>query len=122
MCALLLACNAVSEARPPDHLFSSQGSATEAEIAKYPCLRYTRRIRFYYHGTCILTYDVQSQRVTDHGTYGWSVTTSRALRWDLGALCDESYISPQRREEIYKEMRKNQQGRTDPNAPWYTTR
>jgi hypothetical protein len=120
-CELLLACNSAGDAQPPDHLFSSQGSATEAEIAKYPCLRYTRRIRFYYHRTCCIEVDVNARELIDHGTYGYSVTTSRAIRWYLQALRDEGYLSSSRVEELLKIFKKVAHT-SNSTVEWHPTR
>jgi hypothetical protein len=94
-CALWLLCNTAGEPKPPSELFGSPhvDISLEQEIAKYPCLRFTKRIRFYYHGTCCIELDVRNRKITDHHKYGYSVTTSRAIRWYLEALNDEGYLA-----------------------------
>jgi len=45
-------------------------------------------VAFRYHGTVCLSCDVAAKTVTDHGMYGYSVTTSGNIRKYLNALAD----------------------------------
>lgn len=53
-----------------------------------PCWEEQRFVEFYYHGSCCLVYDVQTGAVSDLGMYGYSVTTTRSIRWYLEAVAD----------------------------------
>lgn len=65
--------------------------------AQRPCIAQGATIRFYYHDTLCLSYNQMSKLVTDHGMWGYSVTTSRSIRWYLEALFHEGFIDSQAR-------------------------
>lgn len=58
-----------------------------------PCLTQGKTIRFYYHDTLVLSFNMMNKLVTDHGYWGYSVTTSRSIRWYLEALLYEDFIN-----------------------------
>ena len=67
----------------------------EAIAKKYPCVNDRKYIFFYYHGACCLTFDRDGCRVNDWGYWGYSITTSRAIRWYLVALRWHGFINHQ---------------------------
>jgi len=121
-CELLLKCNSSGVAGPPWQSSRDREAPDNQPLEYYRCLRETKRIRFYFHGTCCVELDIKAQRVTDHSTYGWSVSTGRAIRWYLEALDDENYIgSRDRVYELIKLFRKHGRGSYFDDAPWYPT-
>lgn len=69
-------------------LSGKQVTDSQAYAEKRPCCRRQSLVRFYYHGTCCLTFDRNVRQVTDHNKYGYSVTTSGNIRKYLNALWD----------------------------------
>lgn len=77
----------------PNHLACFAGRQDEAlrrdgEWMLRPCHNERRFVEFYYHGSCCLVYDIQTGAVSDLGMYGYSVTTTRSIRWYLEAVAD----------------------------------
>lgn len=71
----------------------AMGQVTEVPIPNTaPCVVSGRTIRFYYHDTLCLSFNIMNKLVTDHGYWGYSVTTSRSIRWYLEALFSHGYI------------------------------
>lgn len=64
-------------------------------IQSRPCIAYGETIEFFYHDSLCLSFNTMSKVVTDHGMWGYSVTTSRSIRWYLEALYYEQYIGSQ---------------------------
>ena len=86
----------------------SYGQATQENM---PCVNgKNHRIEFYYHDTLCLTFNLNTNEVLDHGLWGHSVTTSRAIRWYLGALAEEGHIWPMHVDECAKLSKKNKGG------------
>lgn len=75
---------------------------------------------FKYHGSLCLTFDVTQNRVNDWGYWGYSVTTSRAIRWYVEALADHHYIAFSQIEEIinFFKKRKDRVGCNEAGIPW----
>lgn len=73
-----------------------------------PCWEEQRFVEFYYHGSCCLVYDTQTGAVSDLGMYGYSVTTTRAIRWYLEAVADNyaNGLTGDRIGEIMKHFKK----------------
>lgn len=93
----------------------------EAVDKKYPCIQQQRYIFFKYHGACCLTFDQQTQRLNDWGYWGYSVTTSRSIRWYVEALVDSNLIPPDRAEpaiEFFKK-RRHDVGCNSGDIPWF---
>ena len=85
----------------------------QKEKDRTPCYREIKFIRFYYHGTCCLSYDMHKKTVCDHGKWGYSVTTSRSISWYLEALHDnfhDVWLGPDRAQELKKAFKKWKQG------------
>jgi hypothetical protein len=64
----------------------------EAVNKKRPCVQQAQFIYFYYHNALCLTFDKQRRRVNDWGYWGYSVTTSRSIRWYIEALAYHDFI------------------------------
>lgn len=64
-----------------------------------PCVVQHGAIVFSYHGSDCLRFRTHTKEVTDHGMWGYSVTTSRAIRWYLEALFYFGHIDSQARVE-----------------------
>jgi hypothetical protein len=75
-----------------DCLRGKEINAHTAHLDRRACAIDNNLIHFQYHATVCLTYDCTQQRITDHGQYGRSVSTSRAIRWYLEALQENSII------------------------------
>lgn len=67
----------------------------EALQKAYPCIDDKRYILFHYHGACCITFDCKTKQINDHGYWGYSVTTSRSIRWYLEALFYHGFIDAQ---------------------------
>lgn len=66
--------------------------------------------KFFYHGTCCLTFDERERTLDDHGYWGYSITTSRAIRWYVQALWDNDLlydVKDVERSLLYFRKRKN---------------
>ena len=74
-CPLSLAC--LSGQRNDAHILHS--------VPVYPCETADSLVKFTYHISVCFTVDLTNKRVTDHGMYGFSVSTSRAIRQYLDA-------------------------------------
>lgn len=88
----------------------------------YPCVDERRYIQFHYHGSCCITFDRRQKRVNDWGYWGYSVTTSRSIRWYLEALLYEGFIdSSQTVEDAIKFFKKRRTiiGSGDPTVEWF---
>jgi hypothetical protein len=85
-CDRILACLALKQA---------SGDVVLDQTCVRPCLTQGRTARFYYHDTLCLSFNMMNNLVTDHGYWGYSVTTSRSIRWYLEALYYEGYIDSQ---------------------------
>lgn len=77
----------------PNHLACFAGHQDEAlrrdgEWMLRPCWEERRFVEFYYHGSCCLIYDMLTGAVSDLGMYGYSVTTTRSIRWYLEAVAE----------------------------------
>jgi len=107
-CELCLACQTAGHIQAPHE-------------EKYRCRQRTQRIRFEYHGTCCIEYDVDEHMITGHGTYGWSQSTNRAIGNYLEALADCDYITEGVRYEVLSYVRRDGRGTIDHSAPWYST-
>lgn len=92
-----------------------------ASANRYPCVRQAKTLIFKYHGATCLVFDVLENRVNDWGYWGYSVTTSRAIRWYVEALVELDYIEFGRSEEIinFFKKRKDSVGCNDAAIPWY---
>lgn len=68
---------------------------------------YTRRrfVIFRYHGSTCLQLDRHLDTLQDFGYWGYSVTTSRAIRWYLEALAERGYIAPMHIEPAIKHFK-----------------
>jgi hypothetical protein len=74
----------------------------------YPCVSHQGYIFFSYHDSCVLTFARAPLRVNDWGYWGYSVTTSRSIRWYLDALAHHGFITPKSVEaaiEFFKKRR-----------------
>jgi hypothetical protein len=92
----------------------------EAIAKKYPCVATRRFILFYYHGSCCLTFDTQTKRVNDWGFWGYSITTSRSIRWYLEALLWHNYIDMQQTvEDAIKFFKKDRIRGTNEQLRWF---
>lgn len=88
---------------------------------EYTCRHQTQRIRFLYHDTCCVEYDVDAHMITGHGTHGWSQSTNRAIDNYLEALEDCGYVTQDVRYEMLSYIRRDGKGTIDHEAPWYST-
>ncbi|MHC4621184.1 MAG: hypothetical protein ACYTEQ_25840 [Planctomycetota bacterium] len=83
-----------------------------------PCLIHGPAIRFYYHDSLCLSFSQFSKLVTDHGMWGYSVTTSRSIRWYLEALRYEGLICSQVRvDELCKQFKNRPSEEADQWVP-----
>lgn len=60
-----------------------------------PCTQVGLVFKFHYHDSCCLTFTTRPKQITDHGMWGYSVTTSRSIRWYLEALYYHHYLDSQ---------------------------
>jgi hypothetical protein len=80
-------------------------------------------IRCYHHNTCVLELDREDEvSITDHGTYGWSVSTSKAIGQYLAALVQKRLITRGSAKVAAWSIHKNQKGTYDEAASWYPVR
>lgn len=87
----------------------------EAIAKHYPCVEQRQYIFFHYHGACCLTFDQKLKRVNDWGYWGYSITTSRSIRWYLEALLYHDFIDSQQTvEDAIKYFKK----RRPSNGEW----
>ena len=77
-----------------------------------PCIRAQGVIKFRYHGTICLTFDVANNRITDHGYWGYSITTTRAIGWYVNALSDLRFINNRDVRQIIEQLRKRAKQQT----------
>jgi hypothetical protein len=54
--------------------------------SQLPCVVEEGAIVFSYHGTDYLKFQTHTKQITDYGYWGFTVTTSRSIRWYLEAL------------------------------------
>jgi hypothetical protein len=76
-------------------------------------------IRCYHFNTCVLELDREDMIITDHGTYGWSVSTSKAIGQYLDALVRKRLITRGSANVAAWRIHKNQKGTYDEAASWY---
>lgn len=74
------------------YLRGVQVSFKKAAQMYAPCVRHQAHIKFFYHSSCCITYDIALGRITDHGYWGYSPTTSRAIGAYLGALWEHDFL------------------------------
>lgn len=117
-CDLYLACQAAGKTQAERHDMTDNENTQEP----YPCINKTQRIRFLYHDTCCIEYDVDAHMLTGHGTHGWSQSTNNAIRKYLEALVDGGYFSQEVMYEMLAAVRRDGKGTLDREAPWYSTR
>jgi hypothetical protein len=121
-CVLYLACQTAGKTQAhTDDFRDNGGHARGASESKYACRQFTKRIRFLYHDTCCIEYDVDAQMITGHGTHGWSQSTNRAIDNYLEALEDCGYVTQDVRYEMLSYVRRDGKGTIDHEAPWYST-
>jgi hypothetical protein len=77
------------------------------------------KVRCFHFGTCVLELDRDDMLITDHGTYGWSVSTSKAIGQYLDALVEKRLITRKSMLTANRRIFKNGKGRYDAAASWY---
>jgi len=80
----------------------------EARDHQRECYTGRRYIDFSYHGSICLRYDIFTGKMSDLGMWGYSETTSRAIRWYVEALVDNGYIAPKHLEPALKWFKKKE--------------
>ena len=70
--------------------FKEDGVINEGAVI--PCLVGRNVIRFSYHSSVCLSFDMEKECVTDHGMYGYSQTTSQSIGTYLHALAENGFI------------------------------
>ena len=92
----------------------------EAMQKNYPCVDDRRYLLFHYHGACCITFDRKTKKVNDHGYWGYSVTTSRSIRWYLEALFYHGFIDAQQTvEDAIKFFKKRPSQSGDKRLAWF---
>jgi hypothetical protein len=76
-----------------------------------PCIVEGRMIRFYYHDTLCLSFNMMSKLVTDHGYWGYSMTTSRSIGWYLEALFECGFINTMHDVNRLRKLFRNREGK-----------
>lgn len=93
----------------------------EAVTKQYPCVKQQKYILFRYHGAACLVFDTDANKMNDWGYWGYSITTSRAIRWYVEALADNGFIQPNQVEPAltFFKARANNAYSGDAGLPWY---
>jgi hypothetical protein len=60
----------------------------EKKLTDLPCYNPHRFLVFTYHSSICLVYDTLTHAITDNHLWGYTSSTSRAIRWYLNALAD----------------------------------
>jgi len=100
----------------PRMLYCINLGTTQPDTPDRPCTQIGLIFKFSYHGTVCLTYTTRPRQVTDHGYWGYSVTTSRAIRWYLEALMHHRYLDSQ--ETVNQLCKTFKKRHSTPNNGW----
>lgn len=110
-CPLFLACQSLN--RPQAKL---------NELANSKCLQQVSYLSFEYHGTCCLAYCLDTGHVNNFGTFSWSPTTNRAIKWYVQALVSVGLIADSKQLDVMKYIYAHGIGSLNPGTPWFPTR